>query len=83
MGVEARSRLCPRPLRKTVLLLFVWPPLFPWQLPLSPDVSEEDLHGGVSFWEWGGRRERMILTSPSLETSQVSTSSIISWEMPN
>lgn len=81
MGVEARSRLCPRPLRRNVLLLFVWPPLFPWQLPLSPAVSEEDLHGGVSFW--GGT---MMVTSP-LERSQVNTCSstryLITWEMPN
>lgn len=54
MGVEARSGLCPRPLRRNVLLLFVWLPLFPWQLPLSPALSEEDLHGGVSFRGRGG-----------------------------
>lgn len=51
MEAEARRRLCSRPLGRDVLLLFVWPPLFPWQLPLSPAVSEEDLLGGVSFWE--------------------------------
>lgn len=64
-GSEEQALPTPPP-RRNALLLFVWPPPFPWQLPLSPAVSEEDQHGGGSFWVGG-----MMLPSPSLETSQV------------
>ena len=48
--LEARRLYSAYPGRN-VLLLFVWPPPFPWQPPLSPAISEEHVLVGVSFWK--------------------------------